>query len=130
MSKEVRKAIEEALLKFGECVRAGHVAALVALYTENARILPPNSEIIGGREAIEEFWGAMFGLGLKDAVLTTIDLVGEGDTVTEMGKAQVRFQQEGQEPIEYRDKYVVLWKRTEEGWKLHWDIWNSSLPTS
>jgi hypothetical protein len=27
---------------------------------------------------------------------------------------------------EDRGKYVVMWKSTPEGWKLHWDIWNTS----
>jgi hypothetical protein len=48
----VRQAIEEANLMFGEAVRAGDVATLVGLYTEDARLLPPNSEMIQGREGI------------------------------------------------------------------------------
>ena len=129
MSEDIRKAIKEAQTKFCEEARKGDAAGLAALYTEDAVLLPPNSEKIYGRKAAEEFWRrAMTQSGFKDIIMTTIDLVGEEDTVTDMGNAQVRFQQEGQEPIEYRDKYVVLWKRTEEGWKLHWDIWNSNLP--
>jgi len=127
--EEIRRAIEEANLKFIECIRNGDAAALSALYTEDACLLPTNFEMMRGREAVEEFWGgAISGLGLKDAVLTTVDLAGGGDTVTEMGEYLLKFQPEGQEPIEDKGKYIVLWKKTPEGWKLRWDIFNTNLP--
>ncbi|MCW3992020.1 MAG: DUF4440 domain-containing protein [Candidatus Bathyarchaeota archaeon] len=129
MAEEIQEAIKKADLKFGECVRAGDAAALAALYTEDACLMPANFEMIRGREAVKEFWGgAISGLGLKDAILTTIELIGVGDTVTELGEYRLKIQPEGQEPVEDKGKYVVVWKQTDEGWKLHWDIWNTSLP--
>lgn len=127
--EEIRKAIEKGNLEFGKCVRAGDAAALAALYTEDACLMPPNSEMVLGRKAVEGFWGAAIpGLGLKDAILTTVDLAGGDDTVAELGKFVLKTQPEGQEPGENRGNYVVIWKRTHEGWKLHWDIFNFSLP--
>jgi uncharacterized protein (TIGR02246 family) len=125
----VRQAIEEANLMFGEAVRAGDVATLVGLYTEDARLLPPNSEMIQGREGIEAFWAGGFQMGIKDIVLTTMDVMGMGDLVCEVGTAKMSVQPEGMDAMEDRGKYLVIWKKGEDGmWKLHVDIWNSSLP--
>ena len=128
MSEKVRKAIEKANLKFAEAARKGDAAAVAALYTKDAVLLPPNSEMIRGRPGIKEFWGAFMQMGAIDGVLTTVELSGSGDTVNEIGKYTLKIQPEGQEPVEERGKYVVVWKRTADGWKMHWDIWNSSMP--
>ena len=122
-------AIEEGCLKFGEAVRQGDAAALAALYTDDATLLPPDSEMIQGRQGIEEFWNALIQMGLKDAVLTTVEVFGSGDLAYEIGKATITIHLEGQDPIEQKAKYVVVWKQTADGsWKLHVDIWNSSMP--
>lgn len=97
MSEEVRKAIEKANAKLCEGVRAGDAAAMAHCYTEDACLLPPNSEMIRGKKAIEEFWGAPISqIGLKDATLTTVEIAGGDDTVTEMGELSLKIQPEGQ----------------------------------
>ncbi len=126
---QVRQAIEEGNLKFGEAFRQGDPAAVANLYTEGAVLLPPNSETITGKTAIEAFWGAVMGMGVKDAVLTTVEVTGSGDMVCEIGKYKLTIQPEGQEAVEDIGKYVVIWKQAEDGtWKLHIDIWNTSMP--
>jgi len=126
---QVRQSIEEANVRFGEAARSGDAAVLASLYTEDARILPPNSEMIQGREGIEAFWGGGFQMGIKDIVLTTVEVLGMGDMVCEIGNAQVSIQPEGMDAIEDMAKYLVVWKKGVDGtWKLHVDIWNTSLP--
>jgi uncharacterized protein (TIGR02246 family) len=126
---QVRLAIEAANVRFGEAARSGDAAALAMLYTEDARILPPNSEMIQGREGIEAFWGGGFQMGIKDIALTTVDVMGMGDMVCEIGKAAISIQPEGMDAIDDIAKYLVVWKKDVDGtWKLHVDIWNTSLP--
>ena len=126
---QVRETIEAANLKFGEAVRQGDAAALAALYTDDAIILPPNSDMIQGRQGIEEFWGMVIQMGVTDAILTTVDVMGSDDLVYEIGQYTLTIQPEGQEPVEDMGKYVVVWKLQADGsWKLHVDIWNTSIP--
>ena len=126
---QVRLAIDAANVRFGEAVRSADAAALASLYTEDARILPPNSEMIQGREGIEAYWAGAFQMGIKDIVLTIVDVIGMGDMVCEIGKAVVSIQPEGMDAIEDIAKYLVVWKKDVDGtWKLHVDIWNTSLP--
>jgi uncharacterized protein (TIGR02246 family) len=128
MAEEVRKAIEKANLKFGEGIRQGNATAVAALYTDDAILLPPNSEMIRGRQGIEKFWRAVMQMGVKDGVLTTGELSGTGDTIHEIGNYTLKIHPEGQQPIEDKGKYIVIWKHTASGWKLHRDIWNSNMP--
>jgi uncharacterized protein (TIGR02246 family) len=126
---QVRQAIEANNLKFGDAVRMGDASVLAALYTEDAKILPPNSDMITGSEGIQAFWAAALQMGIKDAVLTTVDVLGMGDLACEIGKYNLTIQPEGQDAMEDNGKYIVIWKKTMDGsWKLHIDIWNTSMP--
>ncbi|MBU0684848.1 MAG: DUF4440 domain-containing protein [Thermoplasmatota archaeon] len=129
MEEQVRKAIRAANRKFGEGIRKGDPAAVGLLYTEDAILMPPNNEMIRGRHGTEGFWGAAIKMGVRDAILTTVELRQVGNEVHEVGNYALRIQPEGQKPFEDKGKYVVIWKQEAEGtWKLHRDIWNSSLP--
>ena len=126
---QIRKAIEAANGKFGEAVRKGDGAALAALYAYDAKLLPPNGEMIQGRDGIKAFWAGGLQMGIKDAVLTTIEVLGLGDLVCEIGKYDLTVRPEGQGTIKDTGKYVVVWKQVGDGiWKLYIDIWNTSKP--
>ena len=126
---QVRQSIEEANVKLGEAARSGDAAALASLYAADAKLLPPNSEMIQGREGVEAYWAGGFQMGIKDVVLTTVDVMIMGDMVCEIGKAKVTIQPEGMDEIQDIAKYVVIWKNSTDGaWKLYVDIWNTSLP--
>lgn len=82
-----------------------------------------------GEGAIQAFWAGGLQMGIKDAVLTTVDVLGMGDMVCEIGKYNLTIQPEGQEAMEDNGKYIVIWKKAEDGsWQLHIDIWNTSMP--
>jgi uncharacterized protein (TIGR02246 family) len=123
---QVRKAIEAGNLKFGEAVRKGDAAAIAALYSEDATVLPPDSAMVQGRQAIQALWNGSLQMGVKDAVLTTVSVYGAGDYAYEIGKALLTIQPAGQAAMQQTAKYVVVWKKAVSGaWQLHVDIWNS-----
>ncbi len=123
---QVRQAIAEGNAKFGEAVRKGDGAAIGALYTDDATLMPPDSDMIKGRGGIEAFWKGGLQMGIKEAVLTSVDVSGGGDFAYEIGRFALKIQPEGQQPIDQNGKYVVVWKKAADGaWKLHVDIWNS-----
>jgi hypothetical protein len=59
-------------------------------------------------------------LGVKDAKLSTVDAAAAGDTVVEVGRADLTL--EGGQTLAV--KYVVHWKQEDGIWKWHTDIWN------
>ena len=129
MSEKIKEAIAKANMKFSERLRSGDAEGLASLYTEDTLLLPPNSARVVGRKGTKEFWGtAISDMGVRDAVLKTEELVGSGDTYTEVGSYTLMLRPTEQEAVEDKGKYVVIWKQTGDGWKLHRDIWNSDLP--
>jgi ketosteroid isomerase-like protein len=129
MEEKVRKAIKAANRKFGEGIRRGDSSAVGSLYTEDAILMPPNNYMIRGRSGTEGYWGAAIRMGVRDAVLKTVELYQVGNEVHEVGCYSLKIHPERKKEFEDRGKYIVIWKQDEEGtWKLHRDIWNSSLP--
>jgi len=126
LGEEVRKAVEKLNLEFGEGFRRGDAAAVAALYTDDAVLLPPNSEIIRGRQGIEKFWRKAIQNGLKDVIMTTVELSVSGDTIHVIGDYTAKISERGHELAEEKGKYLIIGKRTAAGWKAHRDIWNSS----
>jgi uncharacterized protein (TIGR02246 family) len=124
---QIRKSIEEANTKYSDAIQKNNLADAVALYTDDATMVPPDGELIKGKQAIEELYKKFFQMGMKEIVLTTIEVGGSGGTVYEIGKTRVRIQPEGQAAILDSTKYLVIWNRQTDGtWKVHADIWNLS----
>ena len=51
----VRQAVDEGNRKFGAAAADKDYAGIAALYTETAKLLPPDAPIVTGKKAIEEF---------------------------------------------------------------------------
>jgi uncharacterized protein (TIGR02246 family) len=102
----------------------GDAAAVAAMYTEDAYVLPPGAEMVRGRAAIEAFWRqAAHQLG--DAKLTTIDVLPLGlQAAREIGTVSLKTKT--QPPQEIIAKYAVVWRKLGDKWKLATDIWNSN----
>jgi uncharacterized protein (TIGR02246 family) len=101
----------------------GDVAAVAALYTEDAYVLPPGSAMVKGRAAIEAFW-RQAAQQMTDAKLTTVDVLPLGRSAArEIGT--VTLKTKSQPPQEVVGKYVVVWRKIGRDWKLATDIWNT-----
>jgi ketosteroid isomerase-like protein len=124
--RTILQAMQETNRLFSEqVVRNKQIAKLDSVYTEDAVILPPDSQIIRGRENIKRFWSkVILKAGLGDAPLITVEAEMLGDAAYEIGTAQLTFGgQSGTSQISV--KYVVIWKQEANGsWKWHRDIWN------
>ena len=110
---------------FMEAFGKGDAAALANLYTKAGSLLPPNSEVIEGVEAIRGFWKAAMDMGIKGAKLETVDLEVYQGAACEVGNYTLTG---AKGEVMDRGKYIVVWKDEGGKWKLHRDIWNSSLP--
>ncbi len=121
----IRAAIEAVMSEWTKQVAAGNGAGVAALYTEDAQLLPPNSDFVAGREAIAGVWQAMIDSGVTDVKLDTIEVTGMGEKAAEVGSYEL-MDAEGK--VVDRGKYMVFWKKEGSDWKLHRDIWNTSLP--
>jgi len=102
---------------------AGDAAALTALYTKDAQVLAPGAETAAGSSAIQAFFTEDMKGGAKNT-LTLEDVVGFGDYALETGK-YVATSAEGKH-LDH-GKFMTLYKKTDRGWKIYRDTWNSSM---
>jgi len=124
-STKIREAIVAANGNFMEAFNKGDAAGLAALYTAEGQLLPGNSDFVTGTQAIQEFWQGAMNMGIKSAKLETMEVEGMGKTAYEVGKYQLFA--EGDQMLD-QGKYIVIWKQVEGEWKLHRDIWTTSMP--
>jgi len=124
-STEIQDAIAAANEEFMAAVGRGDAAGLAALYTEDGMLLPPNFDFFIGREAVQAFWQGVIDMGIKEAKLEIVEVEGHGNTVIEVSKYEL-YAEGGQ--LADKGKYIVIWKQVAGQWKLHRDIFNSSMP--
>jgi uncharacterized protein (TIGR02246 family) len=124
-STEVRDAIWAVDQEFMAAANRSDAAGLAALYTQDGQVLPPNSDFVTGREAIQAFWQGVMDMGIKGATLELLEAEGLGDTAYSVGKYTLKGE-EGQ--VLDAGKFVVIWKQEDGEWKLHRDMFNSSMP--
>ena len=122
---DIREAIVAANAQLTAAFSRGDAAGVAAAYTENAQVLPPNSDVIAGQLGIQTFWQGAMHMGIKAVKLETLEVEGAGHMAHEVGR--YTLQGEGDQMID-AGKYVVIWQQEGGQWKLHRDIWNSSQP--
>lgn len=119
-----REAINKANAGFAAAMNKGDVASAVQVYTEDAKLMPPNSPTVTGKANIQGFWeGAAKALGIKHVSMNTVNLEFIDDTAIEQGEYTLNLA-EGED----HGKFIVVWKHQPDGaWKWQLDIFNSDL---
>ena len=118
-----KAAIQKLNDEWAAAFNKGDAAALAAMYATDAYVLPPGSDMVKGRSAIQGFWGkAVQQLG--DAKLTTVDVLSLGPgAAREIGTFS--FKSKGQPSQDVVGKYAVVWRKIAGKWLLATDIWNT-----
>ena len=122
---DTRAAIDSVNDRFMNLFARRDAAGVAALYTEGGRLLPPNGDVVTGRAGIEGFWRGAMAMGIASAGLETVELDDLGATAIEIGRYTL-VAADG-ESLDH-GKYLVVWKRDGDDWRLHRDMWNSSDP--
>ena len=108
--------------EFLQLLQHHDAAGIAGMYSHEARLMAPGSEMLVGSDKIQAFWENVLRTGITDVKLETIDVdtVG-GYTAVETGK----FTMYAGKSVADRGKYIVIWRNEDGLWKLHRDIWNS-----
>jgi ketosteroid isomerase-like protein len=93
-------------------------------YTKDCWIMPPNAPALCGEDAPLEFFKTAFNkFGVRNGKFTTIDVFGDGvKFVTEVGFWQLF---DAKKRLFDNGKFLVLWKKTPDGWKMFRDSFSS-----
>lgn len=116
---------------FAKALVAKDAAAAASVYDENASLLPPNEQIITGRENIQAYWQGLIDAGLVDAKVKTIDAKSDGDLAYEIGTFELKIQLEDGTIITDIGKYTEILQRNEDGyWMSLYGMWSANEPLS
>jgi uncharacterized protein (TIGR02246 family) len=130
-SADQDKSAREGIRKFNESVtaafRSKDAATMASLWTENARFLPPGSEMITGRGRVQAFWQSGFDQGACDLVLESLEIKSLAEGVAyEIGRNIVRVQTTDGSSIDVPAKSLCLFRRESDGvWRADVDIFNA-----
>ena len=114
--------IEAVNAKWAEFFNKGDFAGVASLYTTDATAFPPGSAMVQGGSAIGAMWKSM-AEKVGDPKLTTLDVKSLGPSAArEIGTFSLKTK--GPSPQEVTGKYVVVWEKVGNDWKLASDIWN------
>ena len=121
---EDKATIQSLNENFARAFNTGDFASMAANYLDDAVILPPGAEMMRGRSAIQAFWTSA-GEMLSDLKLTAEDVQRLGnEAAREIGTFTAKAK--GQPPQDIVGKYVVVWQKVGNAWKLATDIWNTN----
>jgi ketosteroid isomerase-like protein len=121
---EAKTQIEMANKNFFSAFAKCDSSLLIRCYTEDCWIMRPNASSLCGVEAPLDFFRSAYkDSGVRNGEFITVDLFSNGDEfVTEEGFWRT-FDAKNL-PLD-NGKYLVLWKKTPNGWKRFRDSFNS-----
>ena len=123
-TKDINAIIRTSVKSFESLFAQGDTAGIANFYTDNGMLLPTGSDCIQGKQAIEAFWQETINMGIKNAKLDILEIEQHDDTAIELGQYTLSS---ADDQVIDQGKYVVIWKYENGSWKLHRDIWNTSL---
>jgi ketosteroid isomerase-like protein len=128
LSDEDVAAIKTAHDAYGQTMISKDWAALIAMYTEDAEVMPPNMPLIQGREAIQAWSEASPPYTAFN--LTCVEIDGRSDLAYVRGEYTLTMEIEGApEPIQDIGKFITILQKQQGGsWLIALDIFNSDLP--
>ena len=126
-AQDTKVAIEAANKAFVAAFAKHDAKAISGFYSATAEAFPPGSDIVKGREAIGKMWQGVFDAGIATADLKTTEVHAQGPLAYEVGTYAMKTK-DGK--VADHGKYCVVWLKEGGQWKLHRDIWNTSVPPS
>ncbi|MBO9729408.1 MAG: DUF4440 domain-containing protein [Chitinophaga sp.] len=121
--QEAKQAIAKAnAAHFG--LFAKNDGSILSLYTDDACLLMPGSPAACGKEGLTKFFNSAYAAGSRSGKIVTLDIYGDGNEfVTEEGLTEVY---DGNGKLLGAGKYIVIWKKTKDGWKMFRDMFNGN----
>lgn len=123
--------LQTAIGAFYAAIDAGDSEARIAMFSDEAIMMPNHWSMSEGKEAIAEVIRAGEGsiFRLREREIVEMDV--SGALAYTVNSYYYTYHAAGAEPQWHKTKNVHIWKRDSEGyWKLHVDIWNSDVPLS
>jgi len=119
-----KERILQNITAFSVAYMRGDAKAIAEFYSEDGKIFPANSDIISGREAIEKRWVMPEGVKGIYHKVTPSEITIIENYAYDYGYYEGKTLSKEKEELSFKGKYVIVWKKTDDEWKIYLDIWN------
>jgi ketosteroid isomerase-like protein len=122
----IKAEIKAAVDRFMKIFATGDAVAIAATYTSNPVVGAPTGDLVFGQTQLLQFWQSMLngpGMVVESYKVMDVQALGAGfaSEVT-VFTANIGGQR-------MSGKYLVVWKREANQWKLHLDVFNATPAT-
>ena len=127
MSDADRAAIAQVSARLLQAVNASDLAAIVAVWSNEGVMMPPDKQAVNGRAAIESYFRQLFSSSRFRFQFTASDIQVVGDVASERVSYVAEAWRDGASaPSHDRGKGIHVFRRLPNGaWVLSVDIWSS-----
>ncbi|MBL6614702.1 MAG: nuclear transport factor 2 family protein [Reyranella sp.] len=119
------REIEAAHRAFAEAAVRHDLEGISSVFADDAVIMPPDSEMVMGRDAILRHWKGAFDGGLSGLEIHPTDIQIIGDVAIEIGHASLSMAPAGAAAIDINVKYIEIWKKVRGQWRVSRGMWNA-----
>ncbi|MEM9982092.1 MAG: DUF4440 domain-containing protein [Bacteroidota bacterium] len=113
--------------KFSTFVINADYAGIASAYTADAKIFPNHTEILEGKDIIT-YWTLPEGVRTTYHKITQSEITVVNDTAYDYGYYEGKTTHKDGRVSSWQGKYVIVWKKVDNDWKMYLDIWNSVNP--
>ncbi|WP_298421014.1 nuclear transport factor 2 family protein [uncultured Kordia sp.] len=122
--KDIDQILQNAK-KFSSYVNSSNYEMIGASYTNDAKIFPQRGNIIVGVKDILTYWTLPEGVKTINHKITPSEITIVKNTAYDYGYYEGTTVRANGEESSWKGKYVIVWKRVGNDWKMYLDIWNS-----
>ena len=117
---QILKNIKE----FSRAYVGANYDTLTAFYSVDAKIFPAGVDIIKGHDAIKKRWLLPKGTKILSHKIVPREIKIIEDYAYEYGYYQGSTSSKEGQSSNWKGKYVIVWKKVNNDWKIYLDIWN------
>jgi ketosteroid isomerase-like protein len=123
MSEADITAIKDVAAAWARTYASGNVEALERFYTDESVVMPRRKRKYTGWREIREFFGPRFGAAKVKSESKLENLQVHGDWAFMQGVTTITAEpKDGRPPEVESARYLILFKRYPEGWKVYQDM--------
>lgn len=126
--KRPKLSDKEIILKntasFSEAYMNEDATTIANFYTIDGKIFPGRSDIISGKEAIKKRWTITDGRDVLYHKVTPSEIKIIDNYAYDFGYYEGKSLSADKKESSFKGKYVIVWKKIKDDWKIYLDIWN------
>ncbi len=118
---------------FSSYFMAGEAEKMAQCYTVDGKIFPSGQNIIEGTSGLNQYWTLSEGTTIVKHKIIPREIKIIEDYAYDYGYYEGATKNASGQVSTWQGKYVIVWKKVDDQWKIYLDIWNplqGPIPTN